>query len=321
MSLISVAEALDHVFDLLSPVDTETVPLAQAAGRILAEPVIARRDQPPFPSSAMDGYAVRAEEVAPGQSFTVIGEAAAGSRFDGAVTAGQAVRIFTGAPVPDGADRIIIQEDVTRDGDRITLGDSLDAAHYIRPQGTDFPAGLTLPENRRIGPNELALAAAMNAPTLTVRRRPVVALMATGDELVMPGEAPGPDQIIASNIFALKAILEAAGAVVRMLPIARDRADSLRAGFQRSQGADLMVTTGGASVGDHDLVGQVAAELGMERSFYKVAMRPGMPLMAGRVLGRPMVGLPGIPGSAIVCDRAPRTLHARSSQRGRRPRP
>ncbi|MBM7067651.1 gephyrin-like molybdotransferase Glp [Actibacterium sp. 188UL27-1] len=299
--MISVDDALHHVFDLLSPVGTETVPLSQAAGRVLAEPVIAGRDQPPFPSSAMDGYAVRTDDAQPGATLTVIGEAAAGARFHAPVAPNQAVRIFTGAPVPEGATRIVIQEDVVRNGDTITLNPDLDNAAYIRPQGTDFPNGLTLPEGRRLGPNDLALAAAMNCPHVTVRRRPVVALLATGDELAMPGDDPGPDQIIASNIFALKAILQAEGAAVRLLPIARDRTDSLRAGFERARGTDLLVTTGGASVGDHDLVGQVAAELGMARAFYRVAMRPGKPLMAGRVLGRPMVGLPGNPVSAIVC--------------------
>ncbi|MEL6523228.1 MAG: gephyrin-like molybdotransferase Glp [Pseudomonadota bacterium] len=299
--MIPVDAALGHIFELLRPVETEVVPLAAAAGRILAEPVVARRDQPPFPSSAMDGYAVRNEDVRPGAQLRVIGRSVAGKRHQGTVGPGEAVRIFTGGAVPEGADRVIIQEDVTAQGDTITLHSDLDAGFHIRPKGTDFEAGLTLPAGQRIGPELLALCASMNAPTVTVRRKPDVALMATGDELVMPGEEPGPDQIISSNNFALKPILEAEGAQVRILPIARDNQASLRAGFARAAGADLVITTGGASVGDHDLVGEVAAELGMERAFYKVAMRPGKPLMAGRLLGAAMVGLPGNPVSAIVC--------------------
>ncbi|MCB1329031.1 MAG: molybdopterin molybdotransferase MoeA [Maritimibacter sp.] len=299
--MISVAEALDRLFALATPTGTETVPLAEAGGRVLAEPVIARRDQPPFAASAMDGYALKSVEADPGAMFKVIGEARAGTRFEGRVGAGQAVRIFTGAPVPDGADRVVIQEDVSRTGDLITLARTLDAGPYIRPAAMDFAAGDRLDAPRLLGPRDLALIAAMNAGTVTVARRPEVALIATGDELVMPGEDPGPDQIIASNAFGLKAMLEAAGARARLLPIARDDEASLKTVFGLAAGADLVVTIGGASVGDHDLVGPVAAELGMDQSFYKVAMRPGKPLMAGRLGGAAMVGLPGNPVSALVC--------------------
>ena len=299
--MISVAEALDRLFALATPTGTETVPLAEAGGRVLAEPVIARRDQPPFAASAMDGYALKSVEADPGAMFKVIGEARAGARFEGRVGAGQAVRIFTGAPVPDGADRVVIQEDVSRTGDLITLARTLDAGPYIRPAAMDFAAGDRLDAPRLLGPRDLALIAAMNAGTVTVARRPEVALIATGDELVMPGEDPGPDQIIASNAFGLKAMLEAAGARARLLPIARDDEASLKTVFGLAAGADLVVTIGGASVGDHDLVGPVAAELGMDQSFYKVAMRPGKPLMAGRLGGAAMVGLPGNPVSALVC--------------------
>lgn len=299
--MISVAEALDRLFALAAPTGKETVPLAEAAGRVLAEPVVATRNQPPFPASAMDGYAVKGVEADPEAMFKVIGEARAGERFEGTVGAGQAVRIFTGAPVPDGADRVIIQEDVTRAGDLITLARDLDAGPYVRPAGMDFAAGDRLDAPRLLDPRDLALIAAMNAATVTVARRPEVALIATGDELVMPGEAPGPDQIIASNGFGLKAMLEGAGAKARLLPIARDDAASLRTVFALAAGADLVVTIGGASVGDHDLVGPVAAELGMEQSFYKVAMRPGKPLMAGRLGTAAMVGLPGNPVSSLVC--------------------
>ena len=299
--MITVAEALDRLFALAAPTGVETVPLAEAGGRVLAEPVVARRDQPPFPASAMDGYALKSVEADPEAMFKVIGEARAGTRFEGRVGAGQAVRIFTGAPVPEGADRVVIQEDVTHTGDLITLARSLDPGPYIRPAAMDFAVGDRLDAPRVLGPRDLALIAAMNAGTVTVARRPDVALIATGDELVMPGETPGPDQIIASNAFGLKAMLEDAGARVRLLPIARDETESLKTVFGLAAGADLVVTIGGASVGDHDLVGPVAAALGMDQSFYKVAMRPGKPLMAGRLGGAAMVGLPGNPVSALVC--------------------
>jgi molybdopterin molybdotransferase len=299
--VISVTEALEQLFSLVSPMEAEPVPLAEAAGRVLAEPARARRAQPPFPASAMDGYAVPAEEARPGARFTVVGEAAAGRRFPGHVGPGQAVRIFTGAPVPEGAGRVVIQEDVTREGDSITLNDRLDPQPYIRPAGADFAEGAAHFPRAPLGPADLALLAAMNLDRPLVARRPVVALIATGDELVMPGDAPGPDQIVASNIFGLKALVEANGAAARILPVARDSLPALRFVFELARDADLVVTVGGASVGDHDLVATAAAELGMQQSFYKVAMRPGKPLMAGRLGAVPMIGLPGNPVSAMVC--------------------
>ncbi|MBV7379301.1 gephyrin-like molybdotransferase Glp [Maritimibacter dapengensis] len=299
--MITVEDALSRIFDLVAPVGTETVPLADAAGRILATPVTARRDQPPFAASAMDGYALKSVEADPEAMFKVVGEAQAGQRFDGNVGAGQAVRIFTGAPVPEGADMVVIQEDVDRRGDLITLHRDVPDGRNIRPAGNDFRVGDTLDAPRRLSPRDVALIASMNQPQVEVSRRPDVAIIATGDELVMPGEEPGPDQIIASNSFGLKAMLEAEGARVRLLPIARDNEASLRMVFGLAAGADLVITIGGASVGDHDLVGPVAAELGMEQAFYKVAMRPGKPLMAGRLGNAVMVGLPGNPVSAMVC--------------------
>ncbi|SHI88388.1 molybdopterin molybdotransferase [Shimia gijangensis] len=300
--MISVSEALEHLFSLASPLNTEIVPLAQANGRVLAKSVTARRDQPPFAGSAMDGYAMVAEEVVPGAHFQVIGEAAAGHGFDGQLAAGQCIRIFTGAPVPSTATRVVIQEDVTRDGDCITLGDSIDKGFHIRPAGADFTDGQIFSAPRLLRPSDIALLAAMNIDEVPVTRRPVVAIMSTGDELVMPGESPGPDQIIASNSFGLQAMLRDLGAEARLLPIARDTRDSLETAFSLTDDADLVLTIGGASVGDHDLVGDVAADLGMERSFYKIAMRPGKPLMAGRLAsGAMMMGLPGNSVSAMVC--------------------
>jgi molybdopterin molybdotransferase len=299
--MISVETALARVLELLPAPQSETVPLAQAAGRVLTAPVVARRAQPPFAASAMDGYAVAGSAVRPGAEFRVVGEAGAGHGHAGTVGPGEALRIFTGAPMPAGADHVVIQEDVLRDGERIVLGATPGQGPNVRAAGCDFTAGAELSAPRRLRPAELALIAAMNAPEVTVARRPVVALIATGDELVMPGEEPGPDQIVASNAFALKAMAESEGAEARLLPIARDDADSLRTVFGLAEGADMVVTIGGASVGDHDLVGPVAETLGLERAFYKVAMRPGKPLMAGRLGDAVMIGLPGNPVSAIVC--------------------
>ena len=299
--MITVDEALDHLFSLVSPLDTETVPLAEAAGRVLARDALATRDQPPFAASAMDGYALAGAAARPGAEFTVIGEAAAGHGFDGALGPGEALRIFTGAPLPEGADRVVMQEDVTRSGARITLGDTLGEGSHVRPAGGDFKVGDHLSAPRRLGAADIALLASMNLPMIELRRKPRVALISTGDELVMPGDTPGPDQIIASNTFGLKAMLDGLGAEARILPIARDTRASLETAFGLASDADLVITIGGASVGDHDLVGAVAAGLGMEQAFYKVRMRPGKPLMAGRMGQAAMVGLPGNPVSAMVC--------------------
>ncbi len=280
--MISVQEALDKIL-------------------ALAQPVKALHPQPPFPSSAMDGYAVADPDPAPGTRFPVIGESAAGRAFDRAVSPGEAVRIFTGAPIPEGAARIIIQEDTEREGDTITLREGLDSPTYIRPEGSDFPADFTVDAPRRLSPNDVALLASMGAGQITVRKRPTVAILATGDELVAPGTTPGPDQIMASNNYGLHALLTTRGAAPRLLPIARDTAASLSLSFDLAADADLILTIGGASVGDYDLVGDIAAERGLDRAFYKVAMRPGKPLMAGRIGASAMIGLPGNPVSAMVC--------------------
>lgn len=299
--MISVSTALEHLFALADALPVETVALRAASGRVLARDVLAARTQPPFDASSMDGYALKSVEADQHAQFKVIGEAAAGHGWDGTVGAGQAVRIFTGAPVPHGADHVVIQENVSRNGDVITITDASDVKSNIRPAGVDFAAGTAMQAPRRLTPGDIALLASMNIAHVPVTRHPVVALISTGDELVMPGEDPGPDQIIASNTYGLAAMLENMGCVARILPIARDTEASLRTVFALVGEADLIVTIGGASVGDHDLVGPVAAELGMSQSFYKVAMRPGKPLMAGRLGGVAMVGLPGNPVSAMVC--------------------
>ncbi len=298
--MISVAEALEALFALAEPLGVEEVPLREAAGRVLAQEVRASRTQPPFAASAMDGYAVPDAQVSAGQTYDVIGESAAGHGFAGAVGPGQATRIFTGAPMPKGSQRVVIQEDVTRTGDTITVQPGFDTKDYVRPAGADFAKGDPLGP-RVLRPSDLALLAAMNIAQVPVARKPQVAIIATGDELVQPGEAPGPDQIIASNSYGLAALIAQHGGAPRILPIARDNEAALNLAFELAQGTDLIVTIGGASVGDHDLVAGITAARGMARSFYKIAMRPGKPLMAGRLGDATMIGLPGNPVSAMVC--------------------
>ncbi|MCK0119721.1 molybdopterin molybdotransferase MoeA [Loktanella sp. F6476L] len=299
--MITVAEAQDLCLAPLATLGAETVPLAEAAGRTLIRTAESTRPQPPFAASAMDGYAVAADAVSPNATFRVIGEAAAGHAWDGIVQAGEALRIFTGAPMPIGTSRVVIQEDVSRDGDIITLNDALDTSDYVRPIGADFPDAFELRAPRRLTASDIALLAAMNVATVNVARRPHVALIATGDELVMPGGDPRPDQIIASNIFGLKALIEANGGTADILPITADTKDALHNTFTTAISADLIVTIGGASVGDHDLVGEVAQDFGLDRAFYKIAMRPGKPLMSGTMRDKPFLGLPGNPVSAMVC--------------------
>ena len=300
--MISVREALDHILALKSRLPSEEIPLQQAQGRVLAQAVTATRDQPPFAAAAMDGYAIAASDLAAGmQTWQVIGLSAAGHRFSNPVAAGQTTRIFTGAPMPQGTDHVLIQENVRAEDGKITLIAGPNDAAYLRPAGSDFTEGYRLSAPRRLSTQDIALLAAMNVPRPRVTRRPTVALIATGDELVQPGDSPRDDQIIASNSYGLAAMLQKSGAEARILPIARDRMGSLAEVFALSQDADLVLTIGGASVGDYDLVAQAAAELGLQQSFYKVAMRPGKPLMAGRMGEQAMIGLPGNPVSAMVC--------------------
>ncbi len=299
--MIPVSEALEKVLALVSTLPAERVALRAAAGRVLAEPVAAKLTQPPFDASAMDGYWLAAADHTPGARLAVVGEAAAGHGHSGPLAPGQAIRIFTGAPCPAPGGVVVLQEDVTREGETLILPATLGKSTNIRPRGQDFSEGEAFFPRRPLAARDLGLLAAMNIAEVPVVRRPVVAVIATGDELVMPGEVPGPDQILCSNNFLIAAMAEAAGAEVRMLPIARDDEASLRMVFGLAEGADLIVTSGGASVGDHDMVGAVAADLGLERAFWKIAMRPGKPLMAGRMGAAAMLGLPGNPVSATVC--------------------
>jgi molybdopterin molybdotransferase len=304
--MISVAEALARVLaSAPEPVAPETAAIEAALGRTLAHDLPALRTQPPFSNSAMDGYALRAADTAKVPArLEVIGELAAGRAFAGAVGAGEAVRIFTGAPMPAGADAVLVQENAEREGDILIVKTSETPRHNVRDAGIDFAQGeLLLPAGRRLTPRDLALAAAANHPTLQVRRRPRVAVLATGDELVRPGEARGPAQIVASNNYAVAGIVEACGAESIDLGIAVDEMDALAHAFRRARDveADVLVTLGGASVGDYDLVQRALVDAGLELGFWRIAMRPGKPLMQGRLGGMRVLGLPGNPVSAIVC--------------------
>jgi molybdopterin molybdotransferase len=306
MALLAVEEALHRLLADARPTGAEQVGLAEAGGRILAEPVKALRTQPPFPASAMDGYAVRTADLRPGRLLAVIGEAPAGAPFDGRVGDGQAVRIFTGAPVPAGADTILIQENARRiDPGTVEVVETVAAGRHIRKAGLDFAEGETLLDRyRALDAAALSLAASANHPTLPVLRRPLVAIIATGDELLPPGSVLGPGQIIASNAYGVAAIARAMGAEVIDLGIVRDRRDemSARIGQALDAKADVIVTLGGASVGDHDLVHEVLTAKGMQLDFWKLAMRPGKPLMFGRLGATRVVGLPGNPVASLVCS-------------------
>ena len=296
--MITVDEALSRVLALAGPARAEEIPLAEGLGRALVAPVRARLTQPPFNAAAMDGYAIRRADI--DQQLQVIGEVAAGRPWAGTSAPGTALRIFTGAPVPAGYDSVVMQEHVTRDGDLIRVT----GPHHndnIRPQGADFTEGFEFDPRRPLTPRDLGLIAAMNVGRLTVARRPRVAIIPGGDELVPPGGRPAPGQIICSNDIAVAGIARNAGAEATILPIAADNLDSLLDRFSQAAGADLIVTIGGASVGDHDLIAQVTGQIGMERAFYRIAMRPGKPLIAGRIGDSAMIGLPGNPVSSIVC--------------------
>jgi molybdopterin molybdotransferase len=305
--VISVEQATHHVLDGVQPLTSEVVSVADALGRVLAADVSARVSQPWAAVSAMDGYAVRAADVAaiPAR-LRVVGAAPAGGAYDRLVGAGEAVRIFTGAPLPDGSDTIVIQEDTEAesgpDGPVVRVLAPAERGRFVRPAGLDFAAGDTLLKaGRLLTSRDVGLAAAMNVPWLTVRRRPSVALLATGDEIVRPGEPLGPNQIVSANTIGLAALVRACGAIPRDLGIAGDDPGSLTALAAGARGADVLVTTGGASVGEHDLVRQVLGQSGLELGFWKIAMRPGKPLMFGRMDGVRVLGLPGNPVSAMVC--------------------
>jgi molybdopterin molybdotransferase len=302
MALLSVAEALARVTEGLEPLPAERVPLEQARGRVLAEDVAANLTQPPFDASAMDGYAVRAEDVAAlPATLRLIGESLAGSGYNGEVGHGEAVRIFTGAPVPKGADTIVIQENADTAPGVVIVKEAAPQRH-IRPRGQDFTAGeVLLRAGVRLGPRELMLAAAMNHAELPVRRKPKVALLATGDEVVPPGSELARDQVVSSVPAGLAALIEAQGGEPMSLGIAKDTPESLITLLRTGSAADILVTIGGASVGERDLVSAALRSEGLELDFWKIAMRPGKPLLYGRLGQQRVLGVPGNPVAALIC--------------------
>ncbi len=305
MALMPVADALAAILSRAEPLPEEMIALDAAYHRVLARDVAARRTQPPQAMSAMDGYAVRAEDAADlSVRLKVIGEVAAGRPFERRVGRGEAVRIFTGGVIPEGADAVIIQEDTGVDGDHITITEAAVKGRHIRPAGVDFREGdVLLTRGRRLSDRDLSLAAGMNYPELAVRRRPKVAVLATGDELVMPGSTPGPGQIVYSNGYGIRALARAEGAEVVDLGIAADTVAATAHGIRRAREleADILITMGGASVGDHDLVKQSLEAEGTAMAFWRIAMRPGKPMMHGRLGAMRVIGLPGNPVSSYVC--------------------
>ncbi|KZD24537.1 molybdopterin molybdotransferase MoeA [Tardiphaga robiniae] len=304
MALMPVTDAMAAILAGADALPEEMVPLEDAFHRVLARDIASLRTQPPEPMSAMDGYAVRAADATLGAKLRVIGEIAAGKPFDRPLQTGEALRIFTGGVLPAGADAVVIQEDTTRDGDVVGINEAAISGKHIRPAGVDFNEGdVLLRAGTRLTDRDLALAAGMNHPSLPVRRRPIVAVLATGDELVMPGAVPGPGQIVLSNGFALRALARAEGAEVIDLGIAVDTLEATTSAIQRAIDlkADVLITTGGASVGDHDLVQQSLINAGVEMAFWRIAMRPGKPMMHGRRQDMRVIGLPGNPVSSYVC--------------------
>ena len=302
--MLTVREAHARVIAAFEALPSETVPVAEAAGRVLAAAPAARLTQPPSDLSAMDGYAMRAEDVpAAPSTLTLVGQAPAGGSYDHALKPGETVRIFTGGPLPMGADSIVIQEDTKADGNRITILEAPRPGRHIRKAGLDFTAGDTpLPVGRTLSTRDLALAAAMNFPWLSVYRRPRVAILSTGDELVLPGEPIGRNQIVSSSGIAVAALVRGWGGEPTLFDIARDDTrliqDRIAAGAQH----DLLITLGGASVGDHDLVQDALKAQGFAMDFWRIAMRPGKPLMFAAKERARVLGLPGNPVSTMVCS-------------------
>lgn len=307
MALLPVDEALARLLDGVAPGGAESLPLHEAAGRVLARDIVALRTQPPFDASAMDGYAVRAADTeAAGARLRVVGEAPAGQRFAGRLGPGEAVRIFTGAPMPEGADAVLIQENTRRiDAETVEATVPVAAMRNVRRRGLDFREGdVLLPAGRRLDPAALSLVASANHPVAPVFRRPLVAVIATGDELLPPGSETGPDQIIASNVYGVAAAAREAGAEIVDLGIAPDRKEAIAARVNEAiaRRADVIVTIGGASVGDHDFIHDVLTSQGMTLAFWKVAMRPGKPLMFGHKGSTRILGLPGNPVASLICS-------------------
>lgn len=327
--MLSVEEARSRILAALSPTPAETVPLAAAWGRVLARPILSRVTQPPADVSAMDGYAVRAADAAEGARLAVTGTAPAGHPYEGSVGSSEAVRIFTGGFIPPGADAILLQEDAEAAEGCVLVKETVREGRWIRHRGLDFAEGEELlPAGRRLTARDIGLAAAANHPWLTVHRAPRIGILATGDEIALPGEPIPPGGIVSSNAHALAALVRAAGGDPLVLPIAPDDSQAIAEAARAARACDLLVTTGGASVGDHDLVQSALGPEGFALDFWKIAMRPGKPLIWGRLGATPVLGLPGNPVSALVCGvvflvpalqrlsglpgEAPRTVQARA---------
>ncbi|MCB2108289.1 MAG: molybdopterin molybdotransferase MoeA [Rhodobacteraceae bacterium] len=300
--MISVAEARQKIVAALTPVARETVPVAESLGRVLAMDAVARISHPVADVSAMDGYAVRTADAVVGASLNVVGESAAGHPWPGTVGAGQAARIFTGAYVPAGADAVVIQEDTEATGDTVAVKEAAIQGRHIRPAAQDFKTGeMVLPAPKRLTFRDVGLLAAMNLPEIEVFRRPRVAVLSTGDEVVMPGDPVAYGQLVSANGPGLCAFVRHHGGEAIHLGVAKDDETSLRALAESATGVDMIVTSGGVSVGDHDLIGSVLGRAGLDVGFHKIAMRPGKPLMFGTFKATPFMGLPGNPVSAMVC--------------------
>lgn len=300
--MLSVAEARTRILAPLVPTPAETVTLSVAWNRVTAAPIRARVSQPPRDLSAMDGYALRAADAVPGARLRVVGSAPAGHPWAGTLAPGEALRLFTGSVMPPGADAVLIQEDASAEGETVVVQAAVPPGRWVRTAGQDFALGDELiPAGRWLNAREIGLIAAANHPWVAVHRRPRVAILATGDEIALPGEPIPPGGIVSSNAHALAALVAACGGEASMLPVAADDRVTLMAAAEGARGADLLVTTGGASVGDYDLVQSALGERGLEVDFWKIAMRPGKPLIFGRLGPVPLLGLPGNPVSALVC--------------------
>tara|TARA_B100000029_G_scaffold514525_1_gene617726 strand:+ start:217 stop:1431 length:1215 start_codon:yes stop_codon:yes gene_type:complete len=301
--MISVSDARKNILADQALMPSELVSLNEALGRVLAEDIVARRSQPPISVSAMDGYAVIAKDVEHTPvTLQVIDTIAAGRTPTKSIKTGEAIRIFTGAPIPQGADAVVIQENTDKHGDNIIVKESVTTGRYIRPEGLDFKQGSTLLTTGKVlTSRDVGLIAAMNVSWVKVKRRPIVAIIATGDEIVLPGENKKSSDIVSSNTFALAGLINVSGGTALTLGIAKDEIQSIRDISEGAQGADILVTTGGASVGEHDLIQSALTEIGLKIKFWKIAMRPGKPLIYGRLNNIPMLGFPGNPVSSMVC--------------------
>ena len=299
--MINVEDALKKIFRILPKNGNEKISLLNACGRVLAKDVLAKNDQPPFSTSAMDGYVISDPAPRVGSSYNLVGEVSAGSTFSGVLGNGEAIRIFTGAPIPVGGKRVIIQENMVIKYNTVTINELNGNETFIRKIGSDFKSGQIFETPKVLTPFHLSLIASMNSSEVTVYKKPTVAIISTGDELVIPGEKRSASQIISSNSFGIYSRLVLAGANPRLLPIAKDTESSLKSILELAMGSDIIVTVGGASVGDYDLVKKVLKTVGMKPEFEKVAMRPGKPLFAGKLNKSAVVGLPGNPVSSLIC--------------------